>query len=225
MRTQSLCSVPSFISGSASYRGTHTLLTVAHTPTLPSLVWRQRLSKLAGAASSLLANVNRHLLLLSRRQRSDLPEHLANIRPPTSPEGPTQAPFVPGSVGDQLEVFILCHPEDKRGLMSRNKIWVNNPEEFILSSSSTHCLTCCVSAAEMAQKLRTLETFPQTEPESNTSRSLLWILFISSGSWTVGRCRIFSCRRGSHSFCFARWLFSELCWWRFSVIEDLVNSK
>lgn len=60
---------------------------------LPSLFWRQRLSKLAGAASSLLANANATCCCCRR----DLPEHLATIRPPTSPEGPIQSPSIPGS--------------------------------------------------------------------------------------------------------------------------------
>lgn len=59
---------------------------------LPSLFWRQRLSKHAAAASSLLANANRHLLLLSRWRCRDLAEHLDAGEPWMSPEGRAQCP-------------------------------------------------------------------------------------------------------------------------------------
>lgn len=87
-----LCLVSLFVGVSAS----------SHSgSTLPSLFWRQRLSKPAAAASSLLANANRHLLLLSRRRLRVLAEHLATREPATTPhphhrhhplEGPAQSP-------------------------------------------------------------------------------------------------------------------------------------
>lgn len=46
------------------------------TSSLPKLWRKQRLSKLAAAASSLLANARRHLLLLSTRSYRNLEEHL-----------------------------------------------------------------------------------------------------------------------------------------------------
>lgn len=76
-----LCCVSLFVGVSASEHSGSTL---------PSLFWRQRLSKHAAAASSLLADTNRHLLLLSRWRCCDLAEHLAAKEPAKSPEGPTQ---------------------------------------------------------------------------------------------------------------------------------------
>lgn len=80
---EELCFVSLFVGVSAS----------SHSGcTLPSLFWRLRLSKHAAAASSLLANANRHLLLLSRWRCHDLAEHLATGEPAMSPEGPAQSP-------------------------------------------------------------------------------------------------------------------------------------
>lgn len=63
------------------------------TSSLPKLWRKQRLSKLAAAASSLLANARRHLLLLSTRSYRNLEEHLPT-RGASSvpPQGPARCP-------------------------------------------------------------------------------------------------------------------------------------